>query len=99
MVKLHLSGQSLLEWAELAIVVGDVGQAPEVEDLARGEGAGRDEELTEEADATVWGGAACSGDEVGGSGHYRAGITLDVLPYLERQLSQDQNRGKHCCSY
>ena len=99
MVKLHLSGRRLLEWAEVAIAVGDVGQAPEVEDLAWSEGAGRDGELAGEADATFWGAAACSGDEVGGSGHYRAGITLDVLPYLERQLSQDQNRGKHCCSY
>ena len=53
MVKLHLSGQSLLEWAELAIAVGDIGQAPEVEDLARSEGAGCDGELTGEADATV----------------------------------------------
>ena len=84
MVKLHLSWWSLLEWAELAIAVGDVGQAPEVEDLARSEGAGRDGELAGEADATVWGGAACSGVEVRGFGHYRAGITLDVLPYLER---------------
>ena len=99
MVKLHLSGRSLLEWAELAIAVGDVGQAPEVEDLARNKGAGCDGELAGEADATFWGAAACSGDEVGGSGHYRAGITLDVLPYLERQLSRDQNHSKHCCSY
>ena len=65
MVKLHLSGRSLLEWAELAIAVGDVGQAPEVEDLARSEGAGCDGELAGEADATVCGGAACSGDEAG----------------------------------
>ena len=79
--------------------MSDVGQVPEVEDLARSEGAGRDGELSGEADATVWGGAACSGVEVRGFGHYRAGITLDVLPNLERQLSQDQNRGKHCCSY
>ena len=60
--------------------MSDVGQAPKVEDLGRSEGAGRDGELAREADATVWGGAACSGDEAGGSGHYRAGITLDVLP-------------------
>ena len=72
MVKLHLSGQSLLEWAELAIVVGDVGQAPEVEDLARSEGGGCDEELAREADTGVWGGAARSGDDAGGSGHRRA---------------------------
>ena len=84
LVKLHLSVRSLLEWAELAIAFRNVGQAPEVEDLARSEGASRDGELAGEADATVWGGAASSGDEVGGSGHYRAGITLDVLPYLER---------------
>ena len=84
---------------ELAIAVGDVGQAPEVEDLSRSEGVGHDGELAGEADATVWGAAACSGDEAGGSGHYKAGITLDVLPYLEHQLSRDQNRGKHCCSY
>ena len=88
-----------MEWMKLAIAVGDVGQAPKVEDLAQSEGAGRDGELTGEADATVWGSAACSGDEAGGSGHYRSGITLDVLPYLERQLSLDQNHGKHCCSY
>ena len=69
--------------------MSDVGQAPEVEDLARSERAGRDGELVGEADATVWGGAACSGDEAGGSGHYRAGITIDVFPYLERQLSWD----------
>jgi hypothetical protein len=67
-------------------VVGGVGQALEVEDLARSEGAGRDGELGVEADATVWGSAACSSDEAGGSGHCRAGITLDVLPYLARQL-------------
>jgi len=53
MVKLHLSGRSLLEWAELAIAVGDVGQAPEVEDMAQSEGAGCDGELAGEANATV----------------------------------------------
>ena len=53
MVKLHLSGRRLLEWAEVAIAVGDVGQAPEVEDLARNKGAGCDGELAGEANATV----------------------------------------------
>jgi len=86
MVKLHLSGRSLLEWAELAIAVGDVGQAPEVEELAWSEGAGRDGELAGEADTTVWGSVACSGDEAGGSSHRRARIALDATPYLGRQL-------------
>jgi hypothetical protein len=57
---------------ELTIVVGDVGQAPEIEDLARSKGVGRDRELAREANAAVWGGAACSGDEEGGSSHRRA---------------------------
>jgi hypothetical protein len=42
-----------VEWTKLAVAVGDVGQAPKVEDLARSEGAGRDGELTGEADAAV----------------------------------------------
>ena len=88
-----------MKQTKLAMAIGHVGQAPEAKDLARSVGAGHDEEITGEADATVWGGAACFGDKAGGSGHYRAGITLDVLPYLERQLSRDQNRAKHCCSY
>jgi hypothetical protein len=31
--------------------------------------SGCNEEFTGEADTTVWGGTACSGDEVGGSSH------------------------------
>jgi len=38
---------------ELAVAVSDIGQAPKVEDLARSEGAGHDEELTGEADTAV----------------------------------------------
>jgi hypothetical protein len=41
---------------------------------------------------------ACSNDVAGGSSHRRAKITLDTIPYLVRQLSRGQNRGKHCCS-
>ena len=44
---------SLVEQVELTIAFGDVGQAHKVEDLARSEGAGHDEELTGEVDATV----------------------------------------------
>ena len=61
-----------MEWTKLAIAVGDIGQAPKVEDLPHSEGVSRDEELIKEADTTIWGGAACSGDEAGGSGHRRA---------------------------
>ena len=57
---------------ELAVAVDDIGQAPKVEDLARSEGAGYDEELAGEIDTTIWGGAACYSDEAGGSGHRRA---------------------------
>ena len=78
--------------------MGDVGQAPKVEDLAWSESAGCDEELAREADAIVWGGAARSDDEVGGSGHRRARIALDAAPYLARHLSLGQNHGKHYCS-
>lgn len=38
---------------ELAVVVGDVVQAPKDENLARGEGAARDDDLTGEAHATL----------------------------------------------
>ena len=38
--------RSLMEWTKLAVAVGDVGQAPKVEDLARSEGASHDGELT-----------------------------------------------------
>jgi hypothetical protein len=38
---------------ELTVAVGDVGQAPKVEDLARDKGVGRDEELIGEANATI----------------------------------------------
>jgi hypothetical protein len=57
---------------KLAVAVGDVGQPPKAEDLAQSEGAGYDEELAREADTAVWGSAACSGDEAGGSNHRRA---------------------------
>ena len=57
---------------KLAIAVGNVGQAPEVEDLAQSEGTGYDEELAREVDTAVWGGATCPGDEAGGFGHCRA---------------------------
>jgi hypothetical protein len=57
---------------KLTVVVDDVGQAPKVQDLARSEGTDCDKELAKEADTAVWGSAACSGDEAGGSGHRRA---------------------------
>ena len=85
-------------FVNLMKAVGDIGQAPKVEDLVQSEGAGHDGELAREADAAVWGNAACSGDEVGGSGHRRAGITLNALPYLAHRLSWGRNHGKHCCS-
>ena len=44
---------SLMEWTKLVVAVGDVGQAPKVEDLARSEGTGHDGEFTEEANTTV----------------------------------------------
>ena len=61
-----------MEWMKLTVVVGDIGQAPKVEDLAQSEGTGHDGELTMEADTVVWGGAACFSDLAGGSGHRRA---------------------------
>ena len=78
---------------KLAVAFNGVGQAPKVEDLAWSEGVGHDEELAEEANVIVWGGAACSSDEVGGSSYRRAGITLDTLPYLVHQLSQGRSHG------
>ena len=59
-----------MEWTKLAVAVGDVGRGLKVEDLARSKGTGHDGELAGEADTTVWGGAACSRDEVGGSSHH-----------------------------
>jgi hypothetical protein len=44
---------SPVEWTKLAIAIGDVGQAPKVEDLARSEGANDDREFTGEADTAV----------------------------------------------
>ena len=44
------------------------------------EGADRDGKLVGESDTTVWGGATCSGDKPGGSGHCRARIALDAAP-------------------
>jgi hypothetical protein len=41
------------EWTKLTIAVGDVGLTPKVEDLARSEGTGHDEELVREADTTI----------------------------------------------
>ena len=38
---------------ELAVAVGDVVQAPKDENLARGEGDARDDDLAEEAHATL----------------------------------------------
>ena len=69
---------------KLAIAVGDVGQAPKVEDLALSVGAGHDEELTGEADTVVCCGAARSSNDAGGSSHRRARITFDAAPYLAR---------------
>jgi hypothetical protein len=73
---------------KLTVAISDVGRGPKVEDLAQSEGAGRDKELTEEANTTVWGGATYSSNEAGGSSHRRARIALDVAPYLACQLSQ-----------
>ena len=84
-----------MEWMNLTVAVGDVGQAPKVENLAQSEGASRDRELAREADTTVWGGAACSDDKAGGSSHHRARIVVDAAPYLARQLSWGRNHGKH----
>ena len=44
---------NLMEWTKLTVVVGDVSQAPKVEDLAQSEGTGHDGELAGEADTTV----------------------------------------------
>jgi hypothetical protein len=40
---------------KLVVAIGDVGQAPKVEDLACSKGPGCDEELAREANTTVWG--------------------------------------------
>jgi hypothetical protein len=53
MLGAHCSSAQHLEWVKLAMAVGDIGQAPKVEDLVRGEGTGYDKELALEADATV----------------------------------------------
>jgi hypothetical protein len=42
-----------VKWTKLAIAVGDVGQAPKVEDLARSEGIDCDGELTGEEDTAI----------------------------------------------
>ena len=57
-----------MEWTKLAVAVGDVGQAPKVEDMAWNKGTTHDGELTGEANTTIWGSVACSSDEAGGSG-------------------------------
>jgi hypothetical protein len=57
---------------KLAIAVGDVGQAPQVEDLDQSDGTGCDEELAREVDTAIWGNAACFGDEASSSSHHRA---------------------------
>jgi hypothetical protein len=44
---------SRIERTKLAVAVNDVGQAPKVEDLAQGEGAGCGEELVREANIAV----------------------------------------------
>ena len=82
-------------WTKLAVAVDDIGQAPKVEDLAWSEGVGRNGELVGEANTPVWGGAACSGDEAGGSGHHRVKIALDTTSYLARQLSRGRNHAKN----
>ena len=60
------------KWTKLAVAVGDVGQAPKVEDLAWSEGVGPDREIAREADTTIWGATACSNNEASGSGHHIA---------------------------
>jgi hypothetical protein len=65
---------------KLAIAVGDIGQATKVENLAQSECAGRDGELTGEADTTVWGTVAYSDNEASGSSPDRARIGLDTAP-------------------
>jgi hypothetical protein len=84
-----------MEWMKLTVAVGDVDQAPKVEGLSWSEGIGRDRELAREVDTVVWGCAAHSDEEAGGSSHRRARISLDAASYLARQLSRGQNRGKH----
>jgi hypothetical protein len=79
----------------LAVAVGDLGQGPKDEDLALSEGTGCDGELAEEVNAAVWGNATCFGDKAGGSGHHRARIAFDAVPYLARQLSLGRNYDKH----
>jgi hypothetical protein len=63
--------------------------------LAQSEGAGRDGELTREANTAIWGGAACSDNGAGGFGHRRARIALNAASYQVRQLLQGRNHGKH----
>jgi hypothetical protein len=64
---------------KLVVAVGNIGLAPKMEDLARCEGTGRDGELAGEANTTVWGGAACSDDEAGGSSHRRASYDASAV--------------------
>jgi hypothetical protein len=52
--------------------VSSVAMSSLAEDLTQSEGAGHDKELAKEANIAIWGAAACSSDEVGGSGHCRA---------------------------
>jgi hypothetical protein len=53
MLGAHCSSAQHLEWVKLAMAVGDIGQAPKVEDLAQSVSAGYDEELTREADTAI----------------------------------------------
>jgi hypothetical protein len=42
-----------MEWMKLTVAIGDVDQAPKVEDLAQSEGTGHDGELTRKADMSI----------------------------------------------
>ena len=53
-LKVRSHQRCLLEGVKLAVPIGNVVQAPKVENLAKDEGASGDDDLAGEADATFW---------------------------------------------
>jgi hypothetical protein len=67
---------------KLAIVFGNIVQAPKAKNLARGEGAAGDDDFAGEAHAALRSDVVGSDYESGGSSHYKVTITHDAIPYL-----------------
>jgi hypothetical protein len=86
--------RSLLKRVKLAVVFSNLVQAPKAMNLVGGEGAAGDD-FTGESHVVLGDGVSGSDGEAGGSGHHRAMVTHDALPYLTCQLPQVRNRDKH----